>query len=141
MGAVADLQTYLAAQSIVDGATGWTSSRRVMHDHADQLVVLSEDGGPVPEIGTSAGVGSGALKREGVQIVARSEPHDGDSSAAKVQEIYDACHGLRDATLGATTYLGVSAMTPGPVHVGSDEDGRVMHSIAFRLIAEQAAPS
>lgn len=137
MGAVSDVQTYLAAQSVVDGATGWTSVRRRMHDQADKLVVISEDGGPPPDMPASSGVGSGALKDPGVQVIARGEPWDGDSSRSKAQDVYDALHGLRDTTLGATTYLRVRAMTSEPVFLGFDENGRPSHSIAFRLKTDQ----
>lgn len=140
MSAVADVQTYLAAQGLVDGATQWPSVRRTMGDDADpdqpsRLVGIMEDGGPPPDIPADQGVGVAADVDPGVQVLVRGAPWDGDGCVAQCEAIRTALHGLQDATLGATTYIRVRAMTPQPVWLGYDGKGRPTCSVAFRLLA------
>lgn len=134
MGAVSDVQTYLEAQDIIGGSTGWTSVRRRMHEAADKMVVLTEDGGAAPEIQAATGLGDAALKDPGVQIMVRAEEWDGDAALAKAQAIFDALHGL-SGTVGSGSYLRIKAMTSEPLFAGYDDRGRPIHTIAFRLMS------
>lgn len=137
MGVVSDMSTYLEAQGLAGGSTGWDLiRRRVMDEPEDnQLVVLTEDGGAAPEISEAFGIGDSALKDPGVQVLVRGNPWDGDSSLAKAVEILDALHGLRDTLIGATTYLRVRSQTAEPVFVGFDERSRPQHTLSFLLLA------
>lgn len=136
MSVVDDVQTRLASQSLVDGSTGWPSSRRMVHDETDKLVVITEDGGPPPEIAAGTGIGDSARGDVGVHVLVRGEPGDGDASAAKAQAILDDLHSVRDTTIGATSYGRVRALTPEPVFAGYDEKHRPQHTVAFRMLRD-----
>lgn len=138
MSAVNDVFTYLTAQGIAGGSTEWDLKRRRLMDApaTDQLVVLTEDGGRAPEIAETEGIGDSALQDVGVHVLVRAEAWDGDASAAKAQEVLDALHGRRDVQLDQTTYLRVRALTPEPVFLGFDEQGRPRHTVALRLLTE-----
>lgn len=137
MGAVADVQTYLEDQSLIGSGTGWDSVRRFMHDQQDQIVVLSEDGGPAPEFPASSGLGSAAVSDVGVHLMIRGARRDGDASQSKAQAILDQLHGLVDQTISGTRYIRIRAMTPEPVFAGWDENERPTHTIAFRLMRDE----
>lgn len=128
---VDDVQAYLEAEGITDGSTSWPSVRRRLHDGSDQLVVITEDGGPTPEIG-APGVRSASLKDPAFQVRVRATAWDGDASAAKAQEIFDALHGRLKLEMGEGRYLRVAAQSPEPVFIGYDERGRPEHTISFR---------
>lgn len=136
MGVVDDVQDRLQAQGLIDGATGWPSVRRFLHEDSDQLVVLTEDGGPPPELTASAGIGEAAEKDPGVQVRVRAQEFDSDASLAQAQAIYDDLHGLKGVTLGSTDYHRVAALSPEPVFMGFDDEGRPEHTISFRLLAD-----
>lgn len=134
MGLVSDVQTYLVAQGLVDGTTGWPSKRRHVSDHdteSAQLVVVTEDGGPVPTHDAASGLGSAATRVPGVQVFVRGEPFEGDEAFAKAQAIYDALHSLKGTAVGASTYVAVQARTPEPVFIGYDDKQRPQFTISF----------
>ena len=134
MGVVSDVQTYLVAQSLVDGATGWTSVvRRVFGD--GNLVVITEDGGRPSQISAASGIGASALKDPAVQIRVRGgTAWDGNTAFAKAQAIFDALHGLLATTVGVTLYLRVAAQTSEPVFIGFDEANRPQFTMSFRMM-------
>jgi hypothetical protein len=138
MPAVDDVVAHITAQGLVAGSTGWDVLRRRMMDapSKDQLVVVQEDGGPAPEIKVGDGIGDSAMKDVGVLVTVRATQWKSDDSRVKAQQVFDALHGLRSATVGSRTYLRVMALTPEPIWVGFDEQGRPRHTIAFRLLAE-----
>lgn len=143
MSAVDDVFTFISAQAapaLVGGATGWDIIRRKMGDTPikDQVVVVAEDGGPTPEIKTSAGIGQAAVQDPGVIVSVRAKQWDGDASRAKAAAILAILHGLRNTAIGSTTYYRVRALTPEPVFTGFDDSGRPRHTIAFRLLAAAA---
>lgn len=134
MGVVADVQDYLAAQSIVDGATGWPSARRRMHDgDGDKLVVITEDGGPEPEMAATVGIGSAAWRDPAVQVRVRGEPWKGDAAFAIAEAVFTALNGLIDETINSTRYMRVVAQTSGPVFLGYDKKNRPDFTISFRM--------
>jgi hypothetical protein len=104
---------------------------------ADQLVVVSEDGGPLPEIKEAQGIGDAALEDLGVMVRVRAKAWEGDESLLKAQEVLDALHGLRAAMVGSREYLRVRALTPEAIFAGFDDDGRPHHTVAFRMLAAQ----
>lgn len=138
MGVVDDVTTFLAAQGLVGGATGWQCFRRRMTDQpaTDQAVVVSEDGGSSLELKTAEGIGDSALADPGVLVSVRARQWDGDASYAKALAIIEALHSRFSQTLVAsgTVYFRVRAMTPDPVFTGYDDQGRPIHTIAFRLL-------
>ena len=139
MGAVQDVYDYLEAQGVAGGSTGWTLLRRRMMDDPaeDQAVVVSEDGGLVPEIFETFGIGDSALKDIAILVTVRAAPWQTDDSHAKADDIYDALHGLLHTVVGATTYLRIRAQTPEPVFSGyGDDRGRPRHTIGFMLLAD-----
>jgi len=140
MSVVADVQEYLAALDIVDGSSEWPSVRRRVHDNSNQLVVITEDGGPAAETPADAGIGLAAFGFPQVQCRVRGEPWDGDSSHAKAEEIRDALHGLQGPVMGSTQYIMVTALTSGPVFLGFDDKGRPEHTISFQAVRGQDAP-
>lgn len=138
MSAVADVTAYLLAQGVAGGATDWGLIRRRLTDTPvpDRVVVVAEDGGSTPEVGAAAGIGDSAMKDVGVLVTVRAAQWFSDDSADKAQEILTLLHGLQDTTLGGSTrYLRIGAVTPEPVWVGFDEQGRPLHTIAFRLLS------
>lgn len=138
MGAVSDVQSHLSSQGLIDGATGWPSTRRRESDELGegQQVILTEDGGPAPEQPASSGLGSEALSDPGVQVRCRGARGDGDASYDRCKQIRDDLHGRRDETLGSTYYFRVRAL--GEIaFAGFDDQGRPNHTIAFRLMRDQ----
>lgn len=110
----ADVQAYLAAQSLIDGSTGWPSTRGALHDEFDRLVAIRSDGGPEPEVYAASGLGSAALHRPSVQVRVRGAAADTrDVVYATAVAVHDALHGLHGATLGGTDYLLVRARSGG----------------------------
>jgi len=137
MSAVNDVFSYLEAQGIAGGSTLWALLRRRETDEPDteqQLVVVAEDGGPEPEIPATEGIGDSALYDVGVLITVRAAAWDGDASAAKAKEIFDALHGKRGVTVGATTYIRVRCRSTEPIFVGFDDRGRPHHTLALLLL-------
>lgn len=138
MAAVDDVYSYILAQNLAGGATGWTLIKRRVMDApaADQLVVVSEDGGERSEQSAPSGIGDSALREPGVLVTVRAGAWDGNASLSKANAIRSALHGLRGTSLvgGGVVYFGVRAMTPEPVFAGFDGTGRPMHTIGFRLL-------
>lgn len=138
MSAVDDVVAYIgpSGQNLAGGTTGWDLIRRKMGDDPikDQVVVVAEDGGPLPEIHAVSGIGDAAVKDLGVLITVRAVQWDGDASKAKAAAVLAALHGQRNVTLGSTVYYRVRAMTPEPVFAGFDDTGRPRHTVAFRLL-------
>jgi len=139
MSAVDDVFDFLEYNGIANGSTGWTLVRRRMLETPaeDQLVMVSEDGGGGPEIPAEAGtLGDAAMYDIGVLVIVRAARWDGDASATKAQEIFDALHGQRFVTVGSTEYLRVRARTPEPIFVGFDDNGKPRHTISFMLLRD-----
>lgn len=133
MSVVEDVQGYLVAEGLVDGVTSWPSCRRMVHDDSDALVVITEDGGPQPEIPAAQGVGSAALAELGVQVLVRGNPGDSDEASAKALAIHRLLHGLRGSDLNDLGYRKIRAMTAGPVFIGFDETNRPQFTSSFLL--------
>jgi hypothetical protein len=106
---VADVQAYLVSLGLVDGSTGWPSTRGAMHDEADQIVGVAEDVGPEPEVPAAEGLGSAALYRPAVQVRVRAAADDRDAAFAKAKAIHEALHGLTGVAMGGNTYMLVRA--------------------------------
>ena len=139
-----DVYTFIGpaaggGQGLAGVPTAWSLTRRRDTDAplTDQLVVVSEDGGPPPEIKTAGGIGSAALRDSGVLVTIRGKAWDSDASMVKATAIHTALHGLRNATVGATLYYRVRALTPEPIFAGFDSTGRPRHTVGFRLLAAQ----
>lgn len=133
MGLVADVQTFLVAQGLVDGSTGWPSVRRFKHDDSDQLVVITEDGGREPELPASSGIGDAALGDPAVHVMVRAGALDSDAAGAKAQAILDALHG-HQGSVGSTTPLRVQSRTAEPIFAGFDENNRPEFTTSFRFL-------
>jgi len=103
----------------------------------DAAVVVGEDGGAQPEIAAPAGIGDSAMGDAGVLVTVRAAQWKSNDSFAKAAEILVALHGLLDVMVGSTQYLRVVALTSEPVFAGFDEQGRPLHTVAFRLLAER----
>jgi hypothetical protein len=132
------VQTRLAAQGLVDGATGWPSVRRNLNDTSDRMVVLTEDGGPPPEITKAEGIGDTAMETIGVQLRVRGAPRLGDEAAAKAQACLDDLDSLQGVQIGTRVYMSVSAATGEPVFIGFDAKERPEFTVAFRMTALRA---
>lgn len=132
--AVDDVFAYLTAQNLFQSP--WQGVKRRMLDSPDAVVVIQEDGGSISEQSSSAGIGDSALKNPGVLVTVRGIAWDGNASFAKAQAIRTALHGLRSISLVASgdIYFGISALTPEPIFVGFDGNGRPIHTISFRLL-------
>lgn len=137
MPTVNDVSSFLEQEGLVGGSSGWDVVRRRLSDQPipDQVVVVSEDGGPPPEIPADEGLGDSALADRGVLVTVRAAAWDSDASSEKASAILTALHGLRSTTVGSTLYYRVRALTSEPVFAGFDNAGRPVHTIAFRLLA------
>lgn len=139
MGAVNDVRTHLQSAGLIDGATGWVSVKRFEHDDGgNQQVIITEDGGPTPEMKASQGIGDSALGDAGVQVRVRGEPHKASDTKSKAQEIIDELHGQRGLVISGTTYYRIRSLTREPVFAGYDDDRRPSHTASFRLLSDQA---
>ncbi len=140
MDFVQDVYDYLEAEGITGGSTAWEVQRRRVQDEPvlNQVVVLTEDGGPPPELKAAEGIGDSALQDMGVHVLVRAAQWDSDASYAKADEIYEALHGLQNVVLGSSsmTYMRVKAQSI-PVFIGFDSQGRPRHTISFSLLSEQ----
>lgn len=134
---VENVASFLEAEGLAGGSTEWILMRRRIMDtpKTNQLVVVSEDGGPPSEIPAAEGIGDSAMRDSGVIVTVRADPWDGDSSSGKAEEIRDALHGLIAADVGEQMYHRVRAMTSEPVFAGFDDKNRPLHTIAFRLLS------
>lgn len=141
MSTVSDLFTYLESEGIAGGVTSWGLVRRRMHDDQDQLVALTEDGGPMPEIGATEGIGDSAVTDPSVLVSVRGAPWDGDAAQAKAEEVMEALHGLLGVTLGSTRYDRIAANTAAPVFAGFDKNGRPLCTISFRCMRSVTVPT
>lgn len=140
MSAVDDLQAHLDYVGITD-STEWPSVRRRVHDGSDQLVVLTEDGGPPPEIPAATGIGSAALASPGVQVRVRGKPWDGDSAKAKAEEVIREMHGRQSAWIGGTLYRSIRSQTFEPVFMGYDDKGRPEFTVSLLMTRGVPAPT
>jgi hypothetical protein len=140
MGVVDDLYTYIGAQNLAGGSTGWQLLRRRMLDPesggVDQQVTISEDGGEAPEIKANNGIGDSALSNPGALITVRAAAWDSDASFAKAAAILAALHGQLSSSLvgSGTVYFRVRTLTSEPVFAGFDDQGRPIHTIGLRLL-------
>ena len=143
MGAVADVFDFITAQGFAGGSSGWDLLERRMMDKpaTDQLVVVGEDGGGLPEIPDDVGIGDSAYKDIGVLLTVRANAWKGTVGFTKAQDIFDAMHGKHNLVMGSTTYLRVRARTPEPVFAGFDERGRPRHTLALLLLTPILATS
>lgn len=138
MSLIDDVQAHLQSEGLIDGTTGWPSFRRRLFDGTAQApinrqVVLTEDGGVIPESPSPAGsMGDSARGEAGIQIRVRGEPWDGDGAAAKIEAIYRHLHGLQRVTLGANYYIRVYALTSGAIFLGFDDRSRPEFTWSFR---------
>jgi hypothetical protein len=108
------MQAYLAAAGLVDGDTGWPSTRGALYDETgsgqvDQIVQIAEDVGPAPEVHAAEGVGSAALVFPAILVTVRGLPNDRDGARVKAAAIYEALHSLSGVTLGNGIYMQVRA--------------------------------
>lgn len=134
----ADVQTYLAAQGLVDGTTSWPSTLGQLHDESDRLVQIAEDVGDAPEVHASEGLGSAAFVRPAVLITVRGAPHERTEARAKAAAIYDELHALLDATLDADTYLQIRARSSEFARV-YDDRMRPRYSMGYMATAAAVA--
>ncbi len=140
MSVVDDVQEYLDYEGITDPTT-WPSVRRRVHDGSDQLVVLTEDGGALPEIPATTGIGSAALGTPAVQVRVRGKPWDGDSARAKAEEVILHLHGRQSAWIGETLYRSIQAQTLEPVFMGFDDKGRPEFTVSLLMTRGVPAPT
>lgn len=137
MGIVTDVQDFLENESLIGGGTGWVSVQRLLHDdEGDRIVVISEDGGPLPEVPSAGGVGEAALADVGVHFMVRAGPEDSEASFDMAQAILDALHGTIHATLNGQEYIRGRALTGEPIFAGFDDRRRPTHTIAFRFLRD-----
>lgn len=126
MGAVDDAQTRAQNQGLVDGNTGWPSTREFWHDDSDQLVGFFSDGGLEPGVRTGE-------EFPNVQVRVRGAS-EGTSDAAKdrLRQIRDDLQGLTDVTIDGTRYVEIRAL--GEVApLGPDDQGRPEFTQSFRF--------
>lgn len=138
MFAVEDVQEYLRAVDLVDGVTGWLSVRRRVHDDADRLVVISEDGGAPPEARSDEiASGDAAFAFPQVQVRVRAEPWEADVAALKMREIRDALHGQFGLVMNGTLYQRTVALSE-PV-LFYDDRKRPNFTLSFALTRDEEA--
>lgn len=136
MGVVSDVRSHLVSEGLVEGSTGWTCTRRRVHDATDQLVVITEDGGAPPTgVHAASGVGSAVLEDPAAQVLVRGAAWDADASYDKAEAIREELDGA-SGSVGSGSYHRIIAQTSEPLFVGYDESGRPQHTISFRFLTD-----
>ena len=132
-----EVGSYLEAQGLVGGATGWPWFQALTPATPDQCVVLFEAGGEGRPVSTSDLLG---LEQPRFQIKVRGKALKDDPAAygtarAKLQAILDVLHGLTGATFSSASYPYIFAQG-NALPLGQDENGRpeVVHN--FRCARE-----
>jgi hypothetical protein len=121
---VSDLFAFLVASPQDIEAGGWKLVRRGMHDgNAHQMIVLTEDGGPAPEIAAADGIGASAWGFSNVQVRVRGNPWDGDSARAKLAEVFDLLDSRPGLIMNDQRYDMIQATTTEPAAF-MDDKGR-----------------
>ncbi len=138
MGAVVDVYQHLITQGHAEGSTGWDIVKRMLSDVDvnDQLIVVTDDGGALPEIKEILGIGDSALHDIGVLVLVRGAPFKGDANLTKALDIFIELHGKRDVTLNGTQYMRIKAMTPEPIFIGLDDKNRPRHTTGYMLLVD-----
>lgn len=104
MGMAGDIGTWLAAEGLVGGSTGWRFSEQYRNEAQHRLVVAAQFAGFAPDHRTS-------LERPGLQVSVRAGEFETDVAEAKVNEIFRALIDQTNwpATIGGTSYRAIKA--------------------------------
>lgn len=124
MSVVEDFQQILKDAGVVDGGTGWTSFRRVLPDEPDDVVVITEAGGPDPEAGTG-------VEQPFVQVRTRAKRPS--AARTKLDECIAALAERTEVTVNGTRYAWI--YRSGEVaYLGLDEEKRASLAQTFSTL-------
>lgn len=114
-----EVATYLAAQSQIGGASGWSHAIGYVPDSPDKIVGLFRFGGRFP-------LGTDGLERPGVQLRVRAA--DYATASAKAVTLFDL---LRAAGPNDATGVRYLHATSSPISIGRDANERPEFTINF----------
>lgn len=120
-----EIAAALTTAGVVGGTSGWEVQRWHLQDTPDQVVVIYETGGDVPEERY-------ALDRPGFQIRVRGLADDFRTPRQKLADVFNALH-TGEVAIG-TSYVFVYGVQSGPIPMGMDEKRRPSFVINFRTM-------
>lgn len=123
----------LVPNTIMDGATGWTSKIGNMVDSPSQLVVFYDTGGQSPNPAWLVDFSS-------VMVQVRGAPNDYGAAYTKIRQVRDSLLGIDSQDVGSDRLVSIICM--GDIGFLSYDDAqRPLFSVNFRVIIEPAADS
>ena len=137
MSLLTDVLDHLAAEGLIDGATGWTGSAGYLPPTPDKVIAVFETPGDPPEM-ISVGSTEQAYDAPGFQIRGRGAAMGYEALREKMGAIFLALH---DSTLSPATgepaYVLVRAVQSGPLPLGLDENDRPGMTWNFTALRER----
>lgn len=121
------IKAILAAESVVDGGSGWTGLVGGLSENAKCVALID-----LPGRGGEVKV---AIDYPSVQALVRGEAGAGGYSDAyaKAQEVYDTLQGIDTPNVTWTGLVSAVAISL-PAWLGRDDSNRPRFSVTFRLI-------
>lgn len=117
MPLIEDIRTYLTAQGVVEGVTGWECHLGTEPSSPDKVVTIYETGGNPPA--RAFGSSSADVPRPSFQIRVRGEAQDYATPRAKMSTIIQT---LNKADVTATLVL--IGANSAPLPLGMDDNNR-----------------
>jgi hypothetical protein len=133
VSAVRDLQAYLMAEGLIDGSSGWPSSRSGAHDDSERLVVFAPDGGSSPEIPAVSGIGDTAMQDPAVHVTVRGAVGERDEAEEAMEALRFAAHGKTSTSMGSILYFRVAARSEPVMYF--DDRNRPNFTVSFRMMS------
>jgi hypothetical protein len=122
MALLDDVKTYLEANSVSGGVTGWKTCLAYLPPSPDQVVYVVETGStrsPEP-----------TLYSPSIQFIIRGNKDDVQTARTKAEQVLIV---MDNATISGTNYPYCFA-EQNPMYIGKDENERPMFSINFKLM-------
>ncbi len=119
-----ELRSFI--QSLVPG-TYFNNSFPVNKNTPDKCSVVKLTGG----FPTSQWTGK---KQPSFQIRVRGEAQGQAEVETRAYKIHEALTNLRDVKIGDHSIVVIRSMTPVPIHIGDDENGRPIYSMNFDTV-------
>ena len=127
---VLNLYEWLQTQSV---DAGWTVIVAGENDNTDRILVLMDEGGPVPPPPATEGIGQGAVSSPTIQVRGRGEPWKRTDLMQVMLDVFNILHGTVDVDMNGTRYIGVLAQTAAPIFLGYDDKHRPEMTMTFEM--------
>lgn len=123
MALIDDILATLTTAAVIDGST-WTGFGAYTPAVPDQVVIVTETGGPAPDQTPVIGHDFKTF-----QIRVRGAKEEYDTARTRMQAVFDA---LNDATISGYVY--VFAVQSGAMPLGNDEKDRPIIGLNFQCM-------